>query len=145
MTIHGHCRQHRPTPTYRAWVNMLSRCYNEKSTSYPFYGGRGISVCNRWRLSFVDFIADVGERPSPRHSMDRVNTNGNYEPANVRWVTHTEQCRNRRSNISVIRGDGISYRSLAEAAEAVDGTIGGIWDVCNGNQYRHRGFEWRYA
>lgn len=144
MTTHRQTSGRKPTPTYRAWSNMRTRCNNPKSTQYRFYGARGIKVCARW-ASFECFVADVGNRPSDQHSLDRVDPNGNYEPGNVRWTTHVEQCRNRRSNVAVVRGDGARFNSLAEAAEAVGGTIGGVWDVCNGNQSRHRGFEWSYA
>ena len=141
---HGHTKGYKPTPTYRAWVNMLTRCNNPKSTQFKFYGARGISVCPEW-ASFEAFVANVGERPSALHSLDRVDPNGNYEPSNCRWVTHTEQCRNRRSNRGVVRSDGIAFSSLAEAAESVGGTISTLWDVCQGKGKTHRGFGWRYA
>lgn len=142
---HGHTKGYTPTPTYRAWVNMRTRCENPKSTQYGSYGGRGINVCERW-LSFENFLADVGERPSPAHSLDRhPNVNGDYEPGNVRWATHEAQCRNRRSNRAVVRDDGAQFASLAEAAESVSGTISGVWDACNGKSSVHRGHGWRYA
>lgn len=87
------------TKTHRAWLRMIERCENPSNIEYPRYGGRGIRVCDRWRNSFEAFLADVGERPSPRHSLDRYpNNDGNYDPANCRWATPTEQARNRRSN-----------------------------------------------
>lgn len=75
---------------------MISRCENERRDDWHLYGGRGVSICERWRLSFPHFIADMGRRPSPRHSIDRVDVNGNYEPANCRWATPKEQRRNQR-------------------------------------------------
>ena len=78
--------------------NMIARCYNPLSTHYDYYGGRGIAVCDRWRESIVDFANDVGPRPSPRHSIDRINNDGNYEPGNVRWATVQQQSRNTRHN-----------------------------------------------
>lgn len=144
MKSHGHTRGRQPTPTYRAWVNMNTRCSNPGSTQFKFYGQRGISVCERW-ASFENFLSDVGERPTPKHSLDRIDPNGNYEPANCRWVTHTTQCRNRRSNRPVIRSDGARFNSLAEAAESVGGTTSSVWDVCQGKSNVHRGFGWSYA
>ena len=144
MTTHGHTRHRGVTPIYRAWVNMHTRCTNPKATRYSDYGGRGITVCKRW-ASFEAFLADVGNPPTTEHSIDRIDTNGNYEPGNVRWVTHTEQCRNRRSNRAVIRDDGARFATLAEAAQSVGGKIGGVWSVCNGEQDKHRGYGWRYA
>jgi hypothetical protein len=144
-STHGHTRNHTVTPTYRAWVNMRTRCENPKSSHYADYGGRGISVCERWK-SYEHFLADVGEKPSKTAELDRhPNNDGNYEPGNVRWSSRSDQCRNRRSNRAVIRSDGARFNSLAEAAEAVSGTIGGIWDACNGKARQHRDFAWSYA
>jgi hypothetical protein len=140
---HGQTRGYSPTALYRAWANMRTRCNNPKSTQYPYYGARGIAVCDRWS-SFEAFREDVGEKPSPKHSLDRIDPNGNYEPGNVRWATHTEQCRNRRSNRAVIRSDGEKFVSLSAAAESVSGTISSVWDACQGKTKNHRGFGWRY-
>ncbi len=91
-------------PEYRVWVGMRSRCRNPKNTHYGFYGGRGISVCDHWE-SFENFFRDVGSRPSARHELDRINTLGNYEPGNVRWVTHKENQRNlRNARMATING-----------------------------------------
>ena len=90
--------QSRGVSEYGIWLSMRARCRNPKNTSYPNYGGRGISVCARWD-SFEAFLADVGPRPSPEHSIDRFPDNdGNYEPGNVRWATRVEQARNRRDS-----------------------------------------------
>jgi hypothetical protein len=87
------------TPEYRAWSYMLQRCYNTKGRDYKEWGGRGIRVCAKWRKSYAAFLAHIGRRPSPRHSLDRFpDNNGNYEPGNVRWATPLEQARNRRPN-----------------------------------------------
>lgn len=80
---------------YRIWRNMINRCHYEKYAERHLYGGRGISVCDRWRLSFENFIADMGV-PSNGLSIDRIDTDGNYEPGNCRWATAKEQSANRR-------------------------------------------------
>ncbi len=84
------------TPTYVSWERMLSRCRNPNSDRYSDYGGRGISVCERW-IKFENFLADMGERPADK-TLDRYpNNDGNYEPTNCRWATAKQQALNRRS------------------------------------------------
>jgi hypothetical protein len=96
--IHGHAAGGVISPEYATWASMLARCFDENSTSYPRYGGRGITVCERW-WDFQNFLADVGLKPSPELSIDRFpDNNGNYEPGNVRWATKKQQARHRRSS-----------------------------------------------
>ena len=83
------------TPEYRTWVNMKQRCYNKNVKAYPRYGGRGITVCDRWMHDFRTFLKDMGYKPFPRAQIDRIDNDGNYEPANCRWVTALENIRNR--------------------------------------------------
>lgn len=87
------------TPEYRAWQTMLQRCHNPEHRAYPRYGGRGITVCDRWRDSLEAFVADMGPRPSPQHELDRRDNDAGYSPENCRWVTRTVNSRNRRSNV----------------------------------------------
>jgi hypothetical protein len=82
---------------YGSYGHMKRRCYDKKDISFPRYGGRGIVVCVRWLNSFPNFCKDVGPHPGKEMSLDRIDVNGNYEPGNVRWATHEEQCQNTRS------------------------------------------------
>jgi hypothetical protein len=105
------------TPEYRAWSGMKERCFNPKKDNYPAYGGRGISVCERWRDSYENFLSDVGRRPGPAYSLDRIDPDGNYEPGNVRWATRTTQQSNRRNTVYFhMHGQKIPAARLAQMA-----------------------------
>lgn len=93
-TTHGQSK----SPTYKSWAGAKDRCTNLNTPCYPSYGGRGIKMCERWANSFEAFLKDMGPRPSPKHSLDRVDNDGDYEPGNCRWATQDEQSNNRRTN-----------------------------------------------
>lgn len=95
---HGHARNGATSYLYRVWDAMKRRCHNPRHANYVDYGARGITVCARWRESFEAFAEDVGARPSPKHSLDRIENDRGYTPGNVRWATAREQNCNRRGN-----------------------------------------------
>lgn len=142
---HGHWMGRRASPTHNSWAQMKKRCLNPTDTNFPVYGGAGITVCEQWK-DFEAFLADVGERPSLQHSLDRwPRGTGNYEPGNVRWATRSEQALNRKTTRPVRRSDGVLFPSMKEAAQSVGGTRQLVWDVCNGRQDTHKGYSWEYA
>lgn len=110
-------RTHGATKTleYKSWCHVKDRCTNPRAKKFPSYGGRGIKVCERWLKSFEAFFADMGQRPSPQHSIDRINNDGNYEPGNCRWATKKEQSRNQRTSV-FFEHDG-QRKTLGEWAE----------------------------
>ncbi len=93
-TVHGRYR----TPENITWMAMIQRCENPKHVGYKYYGARGVVICKRWRESFEAFFEDMGTKPTPKHSLDRKNPNGNYEKDNCRWATNLQQGENMRSN-----------------------------------------------
>lgn len=101
---HGNSFLNAITPEYRAWANMKDRCDNPNNKRYKHYGGRGISYCKRWGR-FEAFLKDMGERPSSRHSIDRINNDGNYCKKNCKWSTASEQNANRQC-VSLISAYG---------------------------------------
>lgn len=106
---------------YGIWDNMKKRCYSPDVKSYKHYGARGIKMCDRWKSSFILFLADMGRRPSKEYSIDRIDNDGDYKPENCRWATRKEQSRNMRRNVLVtINGvtkcvtDWVSYFNISK-------------------------------
>lgn len=116
------------TAEYKTWSNIITRCYNENSKTYKHYGKKGIQMCLEWRLSFTAFLRDMGPKPSPAHTIDRIDSRGHYEPGNCRWATRLEQARNKSTTIW-IEIDGVR-RVAAE------------WCELAGTDYH--AFYWRY-
>jgi len=150
------CRKHQPAAnrthnqsrgsiTYKSWLEMRGRCTRPTSPRYARYGGRGITYCERWE-SFENFLADMGPRPSRDHSLDRRNNDGNYEAANCRWATDTEQGRNKGNTklteglVQEIKGrfeHGENQRSIAKRLGLWQGSVsavirGRIWKDVGG-------------
>ena len=89
------------TPEYETWSGIKKRCYNQNCKDYKHYGAKGVTVCDRWINSYSLFLQDMGRRPSPRHSIDRIDTRGNYSPDNCRWATISTQSSNRTNNVYI--------------------------------------------
>jgi hypothetical protein len=114
------------TVEYRTWRHMLNRCYNEKVARYPAYGGRGIEVAKEWRGpgGFERWLEHIGTRPSPAHSLDRIDTNGHYEPGNVRWALPLQQTLTKRNTHRVVvNGEEMSLRQAALRSGVCYGTV----------------------
>lgn len=107
---------------YKIWIGIKSRCYTKTNLAYKNYGGRGIRVCGRWVDSFENFLADMGPRPSSRHSIDRIDNDGDYCPENCQWTTTGVQCNNTRKNRNFLIG-GVRV-TLKQACELLGGTVG---------------------
>lgn len=112
-------------PEYHAWVAMKQRCYDKNCRPYRNYGARGITVCAKWH-NFWAFLSDVGLRPSPKHSIDRINNEGNYEPGNVRWATQSQQLANtRRTRLLTFNGETLPLAHWAKRLGMSQGTLHG--------------------
>jgi len=111
------------TRAFSIWANMKTRCGNPKATRYKNYGGRGITVCDRWKNSFENFLADMGEPPEGM-TLEREDTRGNYEPSNCKWATQKEQQRNRGNNhLITAESKTLCLAEWAEVQKLSRGTI----------------------
>lgn len=119
-TKHGYSKK----TEHIAWEGMKRRCSNKNDRAYKHYGDRGITVCARWLNSFEAFLRDVGNRPSSKHSIDRIDNNGNYEPGNVKWSTQKEQNNNtRRNHILIFDGQRHTIPEWSEITGIKSATI----------------------
>jgi hypothetical protein len=115
-SVHGKSK----TQEHAIWCGMLTRCSNPSVSIYYLYGGRGISVCEKWKGDFLAFFSDMGPRPSKRHSVERRDPNGNYEPGNCYWATRAQQVNNRRCTRFVeYRGRRMALTDAVRAAGSV--------------------------
>jgi len=118
------------TLEYRSWRGMMRRCYDPSTDNFNLYGGRGIVVCERWQ-SFPMFLLDMGTRPTPSHSIERIDNDGDYEPGNCRWATTKEQANNRRSNRFLeFDGQRLTLKQWSEKTGLGECTIAHRIDIC---------------
>lgn len=119
--VHGESIAGSRTKEYRVWSHIKGRCRNPRDAAFHLYGGRGITMCEEWASSFEAFVSAVGRAPSPTHSLDRIDNNGNYEPGNLRWATPAQQSRNTRRTIMLngvplvdyCEAEGLSYGAVS--------------------------------
>jgi hypothetical protein len=103
------------TREFEIWLGIKKRCLNKNCHAYKDYGARGIMICDKWLISFEEFLADMGHAPSELYSIDRIDNNGNYEPSNCRWVTRKEQNNNtRRNRIFSYEGNNYTLSNLCD-------------------------------
>ena len=127
-TKHGHNTKQKKTQEYTAWLNAKTRVFNSNNDHYHNYGGRGITMVLQWVNSFDCFLKDVGLKPTSKHSLDRINNDGNYEPGNVRWALPTEQVRNRGISFKV-DGEYLNRKKLARELSIHTRTIVNLFEV----------------
>ena len=136
-TIHGFAKDKKKDPTYTVWKSMIQRCMNPNQKSYQHYGGRGITVCERWK-NFENFLADMGERPMDNLSLDRIDNSLGYFKENCRWATRKEQDRNKRNSV-LITWNGITKNLVDWVKE---------WNInCNTFRYhlsKNKSMQWIY-
>jgi hypothetical protein len=114
--LHFHAHGMTNSLEYKTWNQIKNRCLNANHHAYSNYGGRGITVCERWKNSFENFLADMGRKPSKEYSIDRINANGNYETGNCRWATIHQQASNRRNSLPV---PGVSWDKSKNTWKAI--------------------------
>jgi hypothetical protein len=131
MEKHGHTTKDWRSKEYSAWARMKDRCSNPNFIEFHVYGGRGVSVCERWKKSFTAFFEDVGPAPSPEHSIDRIDNDGNYEPGNVRWATKHEQIWNQAKTTKVLFNGEIQAVTKLAREHGIKATTA-VWRVKNG-------------
>lgn len=143
-TTHGFSNERttgRPClPEYNSWSAMKARCYTPTNPKFKHYGARGIKVCEQWLHSFETFYHDMGPKPSPHHTIDRENNDGNYEPGNCRWATPTQQAGNRRMvriNTDLVRAIRKDGRPRAVVAAELGVSPGHIADIKRGKAWAH--------
>ena len=132
---HGETMGRNNSPEYRAWKAMKARCYNKNNISYVNYGERGITVCRSWLNDFSVFLNDMGRKPSPQHSLDRIDNNGDYKPENCKWSTKADQRRNNRQGVHPVTINGVT-RLICDWAkisgvpeESISARLRNGWDV----------------
>lgn len=127
--IHGESGSPNQSPEFRAWAAMRNRCTNPSNERYPRYGGRGVQVCGRWLESFANFLEDMGRRPGPEYSLERLNNDGNYEVSNCKWVSKIDQANNTINNIRYThKGKTLTLAQWSRETGLSQGCLG----------YRHR-------
>ncbi|MBP1971581.1 hypothetical protein J2Z83_003732 [Virgibacillus natechei] len=136
-TKHGQSYKNKKfTPEYQAWANMVKRCTNHNATGYEYWGGRGITICDRWEL-FENFFADMGSKPTENHSLDRIDNEKDYSPDNCKWSDKTEQVINRRIPKNNSTGaKGVYWHKTANKYHARIGVNGKTINLGS-----HRNFE----
>ncbi len=132
VTRHGNSTRKQRTPEYNSWAAMMARCRNPRCPEFHYYGGRGITVCERWN-DFKTFLSDMGQRPT-KTTLDRIKVNLNYEPSNCRWANKETQSNNRRTNILIeylgrIQSVAQWSREMGLKRQAILGRIARGWTV----------------
>jgi hypothetical protein len=131
---HGATLSRQNPPEYIAWKAMKARCYDRKTIGYKNYGGRGIRVCEKWLNDYPAFLKDVGMKPTPEHSLDRIENDGDYEPGNCKWSTKVEQRRNNRQGVHPVTINGITKiicdwaKASGVPEEAISSRLRHGWD-----------------